>query len=134
LKYQVVSLCIIISRKGSTLLVNSSLDIVYCSTTLFNHDIIRFVRLVSKINGAVMEWVSSISNSLLNILGILDFGQKCWKYPSNSLVTTWEKPASSAQIYRCGLAWHQHFPPGVKVEKEIKNKKTSWCKCIGEKE
>jgi hypothetical protein len=38
-------------------LINPSLETVYCSTTLSNHDIIRFVRFVSKIRVGVVEWV-----------------------------------------------------------------------------
>jgi hypothetical protein len=38
-------------------LINPSLEIDYCSTTLSNHDIIRFVRFISKIKVGVVEWV-----------------------------------------------------------------------------
>jgi hypothetical protein len=41
-------------------LINSSLDIVYCSTTLSNHNIIRLVRFVSTIRIEVMKWVLSL--------------------------------------------------------------------------
>jgi hypothetical protein len=41
-------------------LINPSLEIVYCSMTLSNHDIIRLVRFVSKIKVGVMEWVLSL--------------------------------------------------------------------------
>jgi hypothetical protein len=39
---------------------NLSLEIVYCSTTLSNHDIIRLVRFISKIKVGVVEWVLSL--------------------------------------------------------------------------
>jgi hypothetical protein len=41
-------------------LINPSLEIGYCSTTLSNHDIIRLVRFVSKIKVGVVEWVLSL--------------------------------------------------------------------------
>jgi hypothetical protein len=40
-------------------LINPSLEIVYCSTMLSNHDIIS-VRFVSKIKVEVVEWVLSL--------------------------------------------------------------------------
>jgi hypothetical protein len=40
-------------------LINPSLEIVYCSTPLSNHDIIRLVRFVSKIKVGAVEWVLS---------------------------------------------------------------------------
>jgi hypothetical protein len=36
-------------------LINPSLGIGYCSTMLFNHDIIRLVRFMSKIKVGIVE-------------------------------------------------------------------------------
>jgi hypothetical protein len=36
-------------------LINLSLEIDYCSTTLYNHDIIRLIRFVSKIKVGDVE-------------------------------------------------------------------------------
>jgi hypothetical protein len=41
-------------------LINLSLEIGYCNTTLSNLDIIMLVRLVSKIKVGVVEWVLSL--------------------------------------------------------------------------
>jgi hypothetical protein len=41
-------------------LINPPLEIVYCSMSLSNHDIIRLVRFVSKIKVGVVEWVLSL--------------------------------------------------------------------------
>jgi hypothetical protein len=41
-------------------IINLSLEIAYCSTTLSSHDIIRLVRLISKIKLGVVEWVLSL--------------------------------------------------------------------------
>jgi hypothetical protein len=38
-------------------LINSSLEIDYCSMTLSNHGIVRLVRFVSKIKVEVAEWI-----------------------------------------------------------------------------
>jgi hypothetical protein len=40
---------------NSLSLINSSLEIDYCSTTLSNHDIIKLVRLILKIKVKVVE-------------------------------------------------------------------------------
>ena len=49
------------SRDESLLnLINSSLEIVYYSTILSNHCIIRFIRFVSRFCPGVMEWVLSV--------------------------------------------------------------------------
>jgi hypothetical protein len=37
-----------------------SLEIIYCSTTLSNHDIIRLIRFTSEIKVGVLEWVLSL--------------------------------------------------------------------------
>jgi hypothetical protein len=51
-------------------LINPSLEIVYCSTTLSNHNIIRLVRFVSKIRVGVVEWGFAINlNLILRISG-----------------------------------------------------------------
>jgi hypothetical protein len=51
-------------------LINPSLEIVYCSTTLSNHNIIRLVRFVSKIRVGVVEWGFVINlNLILRISG-----------------------------------------------------------------
>jgi hypothetical protein len=49
-----------IARQNPLSLINSSLEIVYYSTMLSNHDIIRFFRFVSKIKVGVVEWVLSL--------------------------------------------------------------------------
>ena len=38
-------------------LINPSLEVVYCSTALSNHCIIRFIRFFSRFCPGVMEWV-----------------------------------------------------------------------------
>jgi hypothetical protein len=47
-------------RDESISLINLSFEIVYCSTPLSNHDIIRLVRFVSKSKVGVVEWVLSL--------------------------------------------------------------------------
>jgi hypothetical protein len=47
-------------RNESISLINLSLKIGYCSTTLSNHGIIRLIRFVSKIKVGVVEWVLSL--------------------------------------------------------------------------
>jgi hypothetical protein len=46
-------------------LINPSLETVYCSTTLSNHDIISLVRFVFKIRVGVVEWVFVINLHLI---------------------------------------------------------------------
>jgi len=38
-----------------TRLINLSLEIIYCSTTLSNHDLIRLKKFVSKLHMKIME-------------------------------------------------------------------------------
>ena len=38
-------------------LVNLSLEVVYYSTTLSNHCIIRFIRFISRFHPGVIEWI-----------------------------------------------------------------------------
>jgi hypothetical protein len=48
-------------------LINTSLEIGYCSKTLSNHDIIKLVRFVSKIKVGVVEWVLSLGLAELQL-------------------------------------------------------------------
>jgi hypothetical protein len=41
-------------------LINSSLEIIYRSTTLSNHSIIRLIRFVSRFELRIMEWFLSL--------------------------------------------------------------------------
>ena len=43
-----------------TSIINSSLEIIYCSTTLSNYDLIRLKKFISKLHPGVMEWVLSV--------------------------------------------------------------------------
>jgi cell division ATPase FtsA len=49
-----------IARQNPLSLISSSLEIIYCSTMLSNHDIIRLVRFVSKTKVGVVELVLSL--------------------------------------------------------------------------
>ena len=46
-------------------LINSLLEVVYSSTTLSNHYIIKFIRFISRFHLRVIEWVLSVSLILL---------------------------------------------------------------------
>jgi hypothetical protein len=61
-------------------LINPSLEIVYCSTMLSNHDIIRLVRFVSKIKiarGRGMRFVINL-HLILRISGKKINVTDCW--------------------------------------------------------